>query len=296
VILISHVGRAARVLTGRPGRWYFLACVAAVIAAATVISTRALLAPAAPRMRYASNDLGHYARLAALGFNTFDTGPDRKVIDALPGKALVWDGGYLNSTCRFAISGTAFAATLAALADDPKVAGFYIADEPHLAQCPASPRQLAARTALIHERIPRAFTMITIENGVPAEYTGYAHVSDYVGVDTYPCDVAHPRCDLRLISHNVAAAKAAGISTARMVAMIQAFGAEHAAQQVHNWILPTPGQERAILAEWDAVAPDRFGDYVYTWGHVYDSNPTLMDSPSLQQVIASYFAGAGGQR
>jgi hypothetical protein len=81
-----------------------------------------------------------------------------------------------------------------------------------------------------------------------------------------------------------------------MVAMIQAFGAEHSAQVVHDWTLPTPGQERAILAEWDAVAPDRFGDYAYTWGHVYDSDPTLMDSPGLQQVFASYFAGAGGQR
>lgn len=252
--------------------------------------------PARVTMRYASNDVGQYARLAALGFNTFDAGPYPQVIDALPGRALVWVGGYSNTTCQFATSDAAFAAILKTLAGNSKVAGFYIADEPHLAQCQASPRQLAARTAMVHAQLPGAYTLITIEDGVPAEYAGYAHVSDYVGVDTYPCDAAHPKCELSLIARNVAAAKSDGISTARMVAMIQAFGAEHAAQVVHAWTMPTAAQERAILAEWDQVAPHRFGDYAYTWGQVYDSDPTLMDSPVLQQVLKSYFAKADGQR
>jgi hypothetical protein len=59
-------------------------------------------------------------------------------------------GDYDNSTCDWQVSDRALTAEAAAMAGDPKVAGYYFSDEPDPYACPSAPGQHRARSQLIH--------------------------------------------------------------------------------------------------------------------------------------------------
>ena len=52
----------------------------------------------------------------------------------------------------------------------------------------------------------------------------------------------------------------------------------------------TATQERAMLTEWRRLVPSPVMDYTYGWSNQSSANPTLVDSPALQKVFATFFA------
>jgi len=89
-----------------------------------------------------------------------------RIDDALPAgeRALVWIGNYSKARCAFDMSDASVRQALTTLAGDPKVAGYYLADEADDAlptyggHCPHVATQVTQRNRLVHQLAPGAFT------------------------------------------------------------------------------------------------------------------------------------------
>jgi hypothetical protein len=222
-----------------------------------------------------------------LGYDIFDTGASRAQIRALPRgvKALVW----LGQKCPTAADDS-FRATVRRLATNRRVFGYYLADEPHLADCPGGPAALATRTAYIRSASGgRQHTFIVLEHADYQAFRPAVTGATLVGVDSYPCSVEG--CRYRKITEKVRMARAAGIPLRRIVPVYQAFGQERTGSSSPYYRMPTARQERRILATWAAAVPHPVMDYTYGWGHQSSVNPSLVDSRALQRVFANWFAG-----
>lgn len=263
----------------------------AVAVAVAVLPAAALTAPAAGAAdgtrHYVSNLHGSTAP-AAYGWDVFDTGPSPAAVNGLPAgvQALVW----LGQKCPTIIDAS-FRGKVDALAGNPRVYGYYLSDEPHIAACPGGPAALASRADYIRSRTGGAQKSFIVLSKV-ADFGPFrpekSHV-DLVGLDPYPCSIANPQCDIAKIGQRVSAALAAGIPLATVVPVYQNFGQELTASHYYN--LPTVAQMVAMLAEWDRLVPAPVMDYSYSWGNQSSSNPTLVDSPELRQVMADHMAG-----
>jgi hypothetical protein len=223
----------------------------------------------------------------AFGYNVADRSYYPSVVNSLPSgvQALVW----LGQKCPTAADST-FKAKVDALRGNPKVLGYYLSDEPHIADCPGGPAALASRADYIRRSsggTQKSFIVLSKVADYKPFSPAYSHV-DLVGLDPYPCSIAHPECDLTKISAKVSAARSAGIALAAIVPVYQGFGQENATSHYYN--LPTTTQEKAMLAEWKRVVPSPVMDYTYGWSNQSSSNPTLVDSSGLQKVFASFFA------
>lgn len=265
-----------------------LATLALLVPLAVVGSTQALAPAAAVEpTRHLITNLHSSTAPAGLGYDVFDTGAYPSTVNALPDgvQAMVW----LGQKCPTPIDAT-FRAKVDALAGNPKVFGYYLSDEPHIADCPGGPAALATRADYIRAVHPAARTFIVLSR--QADMRPFApaktHV-DLIGLDPYPCSVSNPQCDLDKIGQRVGWATSAGIPVAAIVPTFQAFGQEKLASPYY--LLPTADQMQAMLAEWREHIPHPVLDYTYGWGNQSSSNPTLTDSPALQQVMADHIAG-----
>jgi len=214
-----------------------------------------------------------------VGFNLADVS-DKSTLDALPTGVLglVWLGACGGATAAFRTQAGAFAG-------DPKLFGFYITDEPDPSSCPAPAIQ--AEDAWIHANVPGARTFAILQNLGPdssPDFTAYTPAGtglDLIGLDPYPVTSAGPP-DYGEIAAYAAAARAAGWPANRIVPVYQAFGGGSEG----DWVLPTPAQERLMLADWAAVTPAPVFDYAYSWGS-QDGDTALAQSPALQAVFAA---------
>ena len=226
-----------------------------------------------------------------LGFTVFDTGASLSQVNALPAgvRALVW----LGQKCPTAAD-DAFRAKVRALAGTAKVLGYYLSDEPHIADCPGGPAGLASRAAFVRSATSgrqKSFVMLSKVTDFGPFRPAVSKV-DMVGLDPYPCSVPNPTCDLTKIDQRVSAATAAGIPLARIVPTYQVFGQSATPTGTdHYYLQPTAAQLRAMVLRWGKVVPAPPMDYTYGWGHQDSANPTLVDSLALQRVLAGYFGG-----
>ncbi|MDA8322634.1 MAG: hypothetical protein M0030_22900 [Actinomycetota bacterium] len=220
-----------------------------------------------------------------LGFDLADTGPFRSVIDRLPAgqRALVWIGPYDPATCSFAISAAALRRVLAPLAADPKVAGYYIADEADDAlpgyggHCPDVAAQVRARSRLVHRLAPGAFTYEVVTE--PGNFAAFATATDVLGADPYPCR-AGGGCDWSMIPRYIAALTAARV--ARYWGVLQAFSAG-------PWRYPTPLELRTMIRQW---ARSRWqGAQTFAWSYAGHS---LARHPGLLAVLRAFNVGKIG--
>ena len=132
------------------------------------------------RYRYMT-DIPDGTRTRPYGYNLVDLGPYRSLIDALPAgqRALVWIGNYDQATCSFSRSSSEIGRALTGLARDPRVAGYYIADEADDAQpafgghCPDVLGQVTARSRLVHRLAPGVFTYEVVAE--PSDFAAFAH-------------------------------------------------------------------------------------------------------------------------
>jgi hypothetical protein len=274
-----------------PRKLYLLAVTGALVATAALVyvaqSSQTAPAAAATTTKHYISNLSGSREPVALGYNVLDPSYSVSAVNALPEgvQALVW----LGQKCPTTIDST-FRARVDALRNNPKVYGFYLSDEPHIADCPNGPAALATRADYIRSTSPAHKSFIVLSK--VADFGPFkpanSHV-DLVGLDPYPCSIANPQCDIAKIGQRVSAALSAGIPLAAIVPVYQAFGQENTDDHYYN--LPTPTQLQAMLDEWTRLVPTPVMDYTYGWAHQSSSNPTLIDSPALQQVFADYFAG-----
>ncbi len=256
--------------------------------ATTTPTARTVLPPPTTGMHLVTNLHGAVEAPRKLGFTLFDTGSSPSVVGALPSgvKAMVW----LGQKCPTPATAE-FRATVDRLASSPKVFGYYLSDEPHIADCPGGPAALATRTAYIKKASAgRQKTFIVLSKTEDYQpFRPYFSGVNMIGLDPYPCSVAHPDCAPGKIDEKVKPALSIGIPRFRLVPVYQAFGQSAAADDYYR--LPTADQMRTMLARWAALLPNPPMDYTYGWGHQSSSNPTLADSAPLRGVFDSYFSG-----
>jgi hypothetical protein len=249
-------------------------------------SVMPLSAPAENSRHYISNLDGSRAPFG-LGFNLADTSPRRYAVNALPRgvKAVVWWGQDCPTRPN-----AEFRNDVRRLAANKRVFAWYLADEPHIADCPYGPAALEERIAFIHRvTAGRQLTFVVLEDPRDMRAFGPRKTGvDLVGLDPYPCSVAHPHCRVAEIHEGVRAAVDAGISKTDIVPVYQAFGQENTSDTYY--LLPAADRMKAMLAAWKRHVPNPIMDYTYGWGHQGSSNPTLVDSPRLQRVLTNFFA------
>ena len=212
------------------------------------------------------------------GYNLVDLGPYRAAIDALPAgeRALVWIGNYSLSDCAFDMSDEGVRQALTGLARDPKVAGYYLADEADDAlpayggHCPDVVAQITQRSRLVHQLAPGAFTYEVVTE--PGNFAAFAHATDVMGADPYPCLRGRP-CDWGEIPAYIAALNAAHVP--RYWASLQAFG-------YGKWRTPTSAELARMIWQWEHSRWQ--GEQTFAWSY---QGWSLASHPALLAVLKS---------
>lgn len=157
---------------------------------------------------------------------------------------------------------------------NPKVYGFYLADEPNPAVVPAS--NLKAESDWVHANDPGAKTFFVIGPGpLFQSFTPASTDMDLVGLDPYP--IRTWGVNYGYIPEAVFAAELIGWSNSQIVPVYQTFGGKG------SFVLPTAQQEQIAMAIWGALTPHPAFDYAYSWGDW--SGTSLVDRPDLQVVF-----------
>lgn len=251
---------------------------------------------------YISNTGSDIETVAKLGFNLFDLGPDKSRIDALgPGQqALVWLGNLDNTNCHPGYTWSEFQTEVRRLANDPKVFGYFISDEPHPGTCPNAVRDIRQRADFIRAENPLQKSFIVVMDAaricgsaMGCEYQqlneALTHV-DLIGIDPFPCAIA-TGCAPDKIDLEVQRAIEGGISLDAIVPVFQVFGQRCAANKSKYYLQPTAAELKAMLAEWHALVPNPEFDYTYTWRSSGPACPALDradGSSSLQSVMQGH--------
>ena len=237
-----------------------------------------------PRYRYIFSSDSAPTAVASHGWNLLDVS-SQSAADQLPGRTrgMMYMGDYDNSTCDWEVSDIELTAKVAAMAGDPKVAGYYFSDEPDPHACPTAPGQHRARSQLIHSLDPGKMTVMTMDSN-----SGHASLdqiplwvgaADYVGLDPYPCYHGAP-CKYAWINAIIEAADRAGLS---YWGVVQAF-------QDSTWRWPTAREERHMLCQW---ANSRESGYVvFSWSWAGQS---LFNQPRLLRVLTHFNKGSAAK-
>jgi len=271
-------------------------------------------APATKHFAFGTN--ADQRRALSLGFDVMDvtgsgTDPRRTkaIADALPAgvQALIWVGNLDNTDCTTpGYTTKQYRALVDALANDPKVYGYYLADEPHPLTCTRAAADIRARADYLHAHSRFQQALIVIQDGsgpcgskLGCEFEALApaktHV-DLVGLDPYPCHYAGgiraEPCDYGLIRERVAAATAHGVPVRAIVPVFQEFGEQGRTGGAVYYRLPTAGELRTILSTWSSLVPRPSLDAAYTFGVQCSTTcpapQALANHPELQPVVRSY--------
>jgi hypothetical protein len=205
-----------------------------------------------------------------VGFNLVEVGSPSELALVPPGDKALVDVGMTGGVTP------AFINTIKPYIGNPKVFGFYIADEPNPALVPAS--NLKAESDWIHANDPGAKTFIVLG---PGPFFGYRPADidvDLVGLDPYP--IRTWGVDYSYIPEAVMAAESLGWSQAQIVPVYQAFG------DAGSFVAPTLEQEEMILAIWGMLTPHPAFDYAYSWGEW--GATSLVDLPDLQALFKAH--------
>jgi hypothetical protein len=236
-----------------------------------------------------------WAKLTSLGYNVFDVAPQEDQINSLPrgGEAMLWVGAY-SCDGTYQVSYDAFTDLVDKLGRNPKVYGWYLADEPDPKACPAVVSEIRKRADYINEHAPHqlAFISATDYDYRPLRPQN-THV-DLIGLDPYPCFGQTRHCDMGEIDRLVNGALAGGIPLDVIVPVFQTFGQECSRGMKATW-LPTEAELRQILARWRALVPEPVFDISYSWGRQEQwACPTLSEAngtggqPDLQAIMKAH--------
>jgi hypothetical protein len=213
---------------------------------------------------------------AALGFNVIDTGPYKELVDPLAARglrAMIWLGGYDNSTCRFVKSDAWVRKHVRKIAGHRGVEAYNIDDEPNAASCPNAPAQMKRRSKLVKSLDPTAVTFL-VDYKID-QLRLWAGTVDVIALDKYPCNLRLNGCDFTGLDQFVAEADRLGI---RYWGVIQAFGDDY-------YKLPTPEELHALFNRWRST--NMVGYLVFAWRWP-DGRPDLWlaNHPELRAQLA----------
>lgn len=234
----------------------------------------------APNGNFASGDYNAPGDPGSVGFNLADVG-SAAAADALPAgvRGLIYTGLGFDA---------AFQATVLAAANDPKVYGFYVADDATGSQAAT----IKAEDDFIHANAPGKVAFVDVQNDGSSPQSPVYSITpqntdaDLVGFNAYPIRPQFPGGeDLNVIDAAFQEAQIVGWDASQIVPVYQAFGGGDYA----SWTLPTADQERQILAEWGKLTPNPAFDYAYSWGQ-QSGDSALANSPDLQAVFAQHNA------
>jgi hypothetical protein len=155
--------------------------------------------------------------------------------------AMIYLGGYDSSTCTFGWPDGTVAARVTAIRDHPASVMYYIADEPHTANCPNAIQQIRARAELVKSIDPTALTAIAENRSL--DVGAFRHATDVMILLTYPCSHVNG-CMLPKIDMTLSAARAANVK--HPWAAPQSFCDDY-------YRVPTPEELQAILDRWRAA-------------------------------------------
>jgi len=274
-----------------------LAASGAAVGAVSAISARTSTDPAGevaggakgrkghpPRYRYIFNSAPAQAVVAAHGWNLLDVSSQSSAYQ-LPRRTrgIMYVGDYDNSTCDWGVSDLALTARVAAMAGDPKVAGYYFSDEPDPYACPSAPDQHRARSQLIHSLDPGKMTVMTMDSNsgqASLDQTPlWVGAADYVGLDPYPCRQNEP-CNFGWIDAIIEAADRAGLS---YWGVVQAFADS-------TWRWPTAREERHMLCQWATSRQSGYVVFAWTW-----AGQSLSNRPRLLRVLTRFNKGSAAK-
>jgi len=250
------------------------------------VTARATLPSPTTKYHYIANVGSHTRAVKRLGYTVIDVGAVREEIRGLPPhtQGLVW----LGQDCPTPAD-RGFKRIIRRFANSQRVFGYYLSDEPHVKGCPNGPAALATRADYVRKQSGGGQqTFVVLDGSYHAYRPKVTHVT-MVGIDPYPCSIAHPSCDFSEIRDDLDTALHAGIPLRTVVPVYEAFGQELTASHYYN--LPTRDEMRTMLQRWARLAPHPPMDYTYSWGHQDSANPTLRDSLGLKRLFTRYFAG-----
>lgn len=245
---------------------------------------------------YASGDVNNQgmdpAALAA-GFNMADVG-DADTLKSLPSNV---QGLYYLDEAKGVTS--SFVSQMDAIKGAHNLFGVYLADEPDPSKVSAA--SLKAESDWIHANMPGVKTFIVADNQGsntnPDFHNYYTQASTHIdlwGLDVYPFRTEIPGGgDVTEVDRTVAAAKSQiGITTDQIVPVFQAFGGGNFPDgDGGKWSMPTPSQEKALMAEWQKFAPNPAFDYAYSWQQQEGDNHLSADA-ALTDVFKGHNGGA----
>ena len=219
-------------------------------------------------LHFIANVGDQVSEVKALGFNLIDTGADPGTVDALPNgiRALVWLGSLDNHDCgNPGYTFPQFMAAVNRLVGNPKVFGYFLADEPHPKDCPGTASDLRERADYIHAHDPTHRSFVVVLDGsnqcggtYGCEYSALApaktHV-DLIGLDPYPCNTGNAAtgCTYGNIDATVKRAESNGIPGQDIVPVFQVFGQSCANSAYYR--LPKVNELRTMLKHWKALVP-----------------------------------------
>jgi hypothetical protein len=256
----------------------------------TASSSGGTTTTAAKTLHYSHNPGGAYTTQQALGFNLMDVGMSTSSLNALPAntKGLVWTG---EAKCPPLALPTAFTDFVNANATNPKLYGFYMADEPDSTD-PACAAGFKARADYMHSKNPnlKAMILLTDYPGTYAAYRPAVTNLDIIAIDPYPCrwDIStatNGGCDYTMINKEVNAAIAAGIPKDKLAPTYQFFG-----DNIPTWRPPSATQMQQILDTWHTLLPTPPIDMFYTWNASsgWSQTDTLSSRTDWQQIAQSW--------
>lgn len=207
------------------------------------------------------------------GFNLVDINSPASLAAVPPGcKALVVIDGVPGVT-------PGFIQTITPYIGNPKVFGFYLADEPDPASVPAE--NIKAESDWIHANFPGAKTFAVLGSGpfFGSPYTPASTHLDYVGLDPYP--VRTFGYVWQAIPLAVLTAEWQGWGQSQIVPVYQAFGG------TGTFAEPTRLEVSLELAIWGLLTPSPAFDYAYSWGSAWGS-VALVGRADLQAVFVDH--------
>jgi hypothetical protein len=216
-----------------------------------------------------------FDHIVADGFTVVDRGAFTDQLDALPPgvKGSVWLGAYDNNTCTWEKSDDWIRSHVSAIAGHPAIAAYYLADEPHVWECPNAPDQLQTRSGLVKsiDSGPPTFTVIQPHSpGNP--FTPYVGTVDVLGGERFPCSHSGG-CVMSNIDETIRLLDEARVP--RYWVLVQAFADSF-------YRMPTADELRQEFQHWRASRME--GYLVFSWNFGTDN---LERHPDLIDVLAS---------